>query len=105
MGTGGSHPGAEPRVGWFLGRGKRALLRTKQRQAFQSVQEARLPGFSGLVQRLLVKPLQVGRNLTPSHLGKGGDGKEGPSRFGPGAPLGEGTFPAAVQSLHVCERE
>lgn len=99
MGTGGSHPGAEPRVGWFLGRGERALLRTQQRQAFQSVQEARLPGFSGLVQRLLVKPLKVGRNLTLSHLGKGGMGRRDPPGLGQGPHWVKGH---PLQQFRVC---
>lgn len=69
--AGGSHPGVEPRVGCqFLGKRERALLHTKQRQAFQSVQEVRLPGLHLRFPSEACGETPAGWvNLTPSHLG------------------------------------
>lgn len=102
-GTGGSHPGVELRVGWFLGRGERALLHTKQRQGFQSVQEPGCLGFiSGFLQRLLVTPAGWEESDT-LHLGEEGMGRRDPQGWARG-PLGDGTSPAAVHRVCMCVR-
>ena len=92
-------------MGWFLGRGERALLHTEQRQAFQSVQEARLPGLHLRFPSEAFGETPAGweesDTLPP---GGRGDGEEGPSRVGPGAPLSDGTSPAAVHRVCMCVR-